>query len=234
MRSLNREVLLTLVLAMAAAALAFLVAAEWLLLDGARRRSAQTPPVRATGTLEAPPSAGPDFSLPALEAYPETVNRPLFMENRRPGVDVVEAPPPPAPVTPMNLKLMGVVQTPAGKTALLVDGKGKYQRKRTGDTLDSWMLVDIGSNQVTFQQGDKRESVTLLKKRPKAPNAPMGAPPMPGQPPGQPPRPGQAIPQPVGIPQPPMPPANFDNDGQDPGMEESPPMDEAYDPSAEQ
>jgi hypothetical protein len=220
----KREQVLTLLLAAVAAVLAALLAAEWSLLNRDGSSSARPSAPRATGTMDRP-ADGEDFALPALEAYPEMVQRPLFMENRRPGVDVPEAPPPPPPATPMTLKLMGVVQTPSGKTALFVDAKGKYQRRKPGDTLDGWVLVELTPDRATLQQGDRREQLTLLKKRPKPPPnvqpppPPAGQPPRPGQPgfPGQPVYPGQPPVQ-----QPSQP---YDNggevpeDGSDPGVD---------------
>lgn len=187
----SRDYLLTALLGGLALVLGLAVALEWTVLARHRGQNLQPPPARTAPVAE-PEVEGEDFELPALDDYEQMAERPLFMENRRPGADIAEtsAPPPPPP-TPMNLKLMGIVSTPRGKTALLVDGKGKYKRLKSQDALDGWVLVELGADKVTMQQGDKREDLPLLKKRPKPPSPP-GAPP----PPGQPPRPGQRPPPP--------------------------------------
>lgn len=151
-------------------------------------------------------AAEEEFELPALDEYEQMTERPLFMENRRPGSEIVaETAPPPLPPTPMNLKLMGVVVTPENKMALLTDAKGKYKRLRVQEHLEGWVLVELKTDRVTLQQGEKHEDLPLLKIRPKQ-NMPMGMvppsippPPPPGPPTG---RPGQRYPTPPQMPDP--------------------------------
>lgn len=193
----SRDYLLTALLGGLALVLSLAVAVEWTVLARHRRQNLQAPPAK-TAPLPEPEVGEEDFELPALDDYEQMAERPLFMENRRPGSEVAETAAPPPPPTPMNLKLMGIVLAPEGKTALLVDGKGKYKRLKAQDALDGWVLVELGADRVTMQQGDKREDLPLLKKRPK-----IAPPPQPGAPPpGQPPRPGQRPPPP---PPPPVP-----------------------------
>lgn len=200
----SRDYLLTSILGGIALVLGLAVAVEWAVLARHRGQDRQPPPSKTAPVAE-PEIRSVDFALPALDGYEQIAERPLFMENRRPGSEVVETVAPPPPPTPMNLKLMGIVSTPQGKTALLVDSKGKYKRMKAQDSLDNWVLIEFGADKVTLQQGDKREDLPLLKKRPRVP-LPPGAPPQPGQPP----RPGQRPPPPP----PPVPP-NSDDAGVD-------------------
>jgi hypothetical protein len=197
----SRDYLLTSILGAIALALGVAVTVEWAVLARHRGRDLQPPPAKTAPAAE-PGIEEEDFELPALDDYEQMAERPLFMENRRPGVETAEAAAPPPPPTPMTLKLMGIVSTPKEKTALLMDSKGKYKRLKVQDTLDGWMLVELSSDKATLQQGDKREDLPLLKKRPKT------APPPPGTPPqaGQLPRPGP-MPGPVPGQRPPPPPA---------------------------
>jgi hypothetical protein len=217
----SRDYLLTALLGAIALMLALAVAVEWSVLANRSGEKLQSAPVKPAPVGE-PEAAGVDFKLPPLDRYRQMTERPVFMENRRPGVDVVEVvPPPPPPPTPMNLKLMGIVSTPKEKTALLLDNKGKYKRLKAQDLVDGWVLVELGVDKVTLQQGDRREVLPLLKKKPKVP-APPGGPQM-GQlpPPGVPPRPGQ---KPVPVPTPMLPPGqtaeDMPEDGSDPNAQE--------------
>lgn len=192
----SREYLLTAVLAGVAAVLALSLAVEWLVLERSGSREVSPPSARTAPAPIDDTEIEGDFELPPLEDYRQMVERPLFMETRRPGAETNEAAAPQSPPRPINLKLMGVVWTPHGKIALLVDAKGKYRRLKMQDMLDGWTLVDLESDRATLQQGEKREVLPLLKKRPKPP---PGTQPAPAPPPGQPAPPAQPAPaQPSG------------------------------------
>jgi hypothetical protein len=225
----SRDYLLTSILSGIAAVLGLALAVEWTVLARHRSENLQPPPAKTAPAQESDAEDEADFELPALDEYEQMTERPLFMESRRPGAVATETAAPPPPPTPMNLKLMGIVWTPEGRTALMADAKGKYKRLKAQDTLDGWTLIDLGTDKVTMQQGEKREDLPLLKKRPKTstpPNAPPppGQPPMPGQPaPGQ-PVPGQPVPGQRPQPQPVQPePVDIDEENQDIPEEEMEP-----------
>lgn len=192
----TRDYLATLVLAAVAVVMALAFAVEWAGVSRLYRSNAAPLSVRTPGPEESEPEDGQDFELPGLDDYEQMIQRPLFMETRRPGEAVAEQPPPPPPQTPLNLKLMGVVATPKGKLALLADAKGKYKRLKKNDTLDGWTLVELGSDRVTMQQGDERKDLPLLKVKPKPPPGALGQPGQPGQPRQVPNAPARPPPQP--------------------------------------
>ena len=181
--------------------LAALLTGEWIYLRNERIHSGKPT------AQQSPPAAEPellpdDFALPDVSQYPQLVERPLFMESRRPSQPAPpkppEAPPepPPKPEAPpaVNFKVMGILETPEGKMALIADAKGKYKRLKVNDSMDGWQIADIKSDRVLIEQNGFNEDLSLLKRRAKGP---MPAQPAPGpaptaQPPGRPVRqPGQ-------------------------------------------
>ena len=199
-----RPYVLSAILLIIVSAVAALLAGEWFYLRKHRGHAEQSESP-ATAPMPEPGLLPDDFSLPALNLYQQLVERPLFMESRRPGQPPsAEPPPPPPPQTPppITLKLMGILSTPEGKMALIADAKGKYKRMKTKDALDGWQISAIKPDRILMEQGGFKEDLPLLKKRPKgAPGARPSVPPVPPPPqpvpsPAQtnqrPPIPGQA------------------------------------------
>jgi type II secretory pathway component PulC len=185
----SRDYLLTSILAGIAAVLSVALLLEWVVLDNGREQAVQAPPAKTAPAADTDSESTKDFELPSLDEYEQMAERPLFMENRRPGAETQEAAAEPPPKLPLNLKLMGIVFTPEGKKALMADAKGKYKRLKVQETLDSWTLVELGPDKVVMQQGEERKELMLLKTKPKAPPGPQ-------PPPGAPPRPVQKPPPP--------------------------------------
>lgn len=137
------------------------------------------PPLPGTGE-----EADVSFVLPPVEEFAEFVDRPLFVEGRKPPPE--EAPKQAAEAqdtTPLNLKLMGVLFSPSGEMAIVAEATGKNRRVKKGGTISGWRLVSLKPDRVTVQRGEEQRDLVLLKPRPKT-----GPPPGPGQP--QPPGPG--------------------------------------------
>jgi hypothetical protein len=185
-----RPYVLSAILLIIVSALAALLTGEWIYLGQQRGQA-----VRAGGQ---PPASLPetqllpdDFSLPTLHLYQQLVERPLFMESRRPGQPPSAEPPPPPPPQappPIALKLMGILSTPEGKMVLIADAKGKYKRMKLHDALEGWQIAEIKLDRLRMEQSGFKEELLLLKKRPK------GAPA--ARPPAQPPQPIPPNPQP--------------------------------------
>lgn len=197
----SRDYLLAALLAGLALGLGVIVTVEWLVLEQGREAMLDLPPAKPARTADAGAGEAKDFELPGLDDYEQMTERPLFMESRRPGAEGGPPPPPPVAQTPLTSKLMGIVWTPQGKKALIVDAKGKYKRMKPLDILDNWTLIELGVDRVVMQQGEERKELPLLKKKPKPPPGP-GQPGQPGQMPGQqPPRAPhpQAVPPPEEI-----------------------------------
>jgi hypothetical protein len=160
------------VLLLALAGLLLLLAgSEWLHFRSVRADLVQRLALKSASGDDATVNTATLADTPALESYDEMVARPLFLQSRRPPSeeDQEEAPAAPAePKTPLNAKLMGVILTPSGKIALLVDEKGKYKRGRKNTLIDGWKLVEIKEDRVTLEQGGEQKDLPLLKPKPKA------------------------------------------------------------------
>lgn len=170
-----------------------LLTGEWLHLRA--RPAGKNPTETSAKPTEAEAGLTPDtFTLPGVGEYPQVVERPLFLESRRPPPPkseeppAPESPPPPEKATPVTFKVMGILSTPEGRMALIADAKGKYKRLKVKDSLDGWQIADIKPDRLLIQQGPFKEDLSLLKKRPpgsaQAPNSST-------------PNPNAPVPQPV-------------------------------------
>lgn len=108
------------------------------------------------------------LGLPHAQEFREFVERPLFMETRRKAPPAPPGPPPrlepPAPVT---FQLMGVINSPKGLLALVGESKGRYRRLRLKDTIDGWEVKEIRPDRLFLEQGNDKQDIGLIKKRPK-------------------------------------------------------------------
>lgn len=190
---LSPELRLSLMLAAAGAALGLLVVAEWFSVGRTLRLpqvSAETPKVQVEQPLASP------FKFPAVSEFHDLVERPLFVEGRRPLPDIPPEPPPAVVHTPLDLKLMGLIFSPSGKLALLADPKGKYKRVKQGAVVGGWTLKELKADGVVMQQEGETKELALLKVKPKLPGQGVAPPPAEAKsakkPPGnrQPPRAG--------------------------------------------
>lgn len=135
----------------------------------------------------------PEFILPPLEqGYSETINRPLFVVNRR------AAPKPAAPKPAMQkgqFVLLGVIIVKDSSIALLKEkGSGKTYRVAKGKQINGITLEKVEAEKVTLIQSDDSEELTLkiqpMVKLPQAPDpvpalAPTSSPARSAQEPGQ-------------------------------------------------
>ncbi|MDF9392813.1 MULTISPECIES: hypothetical protein [Methylococcus] len=161
---LSSELRLSLLLASVCAGLGLLLVVEWYSMDRIYRIP-EVPKVADKAGADEPELA--PFEFPDLGEFEELVERPLFVEGRRPPPEVVEEPPPPVAHTPLDLKLMGLIFSPAGKTALLVDPKGKYKRVKEGGIVSGWVLKELKTDRVILQQDGEIKELLLLKAKPK-------------------------------------------------------------------
>ena len=108
------------------------------------------------------------LGLPAVSEFSETVERPLFMETRRPSPPPPPGPPPRSePPAPVSFQLMGVIESPKGRLALVAEAKGKYRRLRLKDAIDGWEVTEIRDDRLFLEQAGLKQDIGLTKKRTK-------------------------------------------------------------------
>ena len=115
--------------------------------------------------------------LPALVDYVEIIERPLFMEDRRPFVppEVVSPAKPRTRKAPASRKeeqifnLSAIIITDEKRIALLESGREKKLHKVSqGDELDGWTISNIAPNRISMQKGtETREMELAVKSSPK-------------------------------------------------------------------
>ncbi|MBM4199854.1 MAG: hypothetical protein FJ189_01030 [Gammaproteobacteria bacterium] len=154
-----------------------------------QRRGSERPSADRSAPVAQPVAladGGDVFVLPAVDEFSDFVERPLFVEGRKPPPeDEQKQAAEVQDTTPLNLKLMGVMFSPSGELAILAEASGKNRRVRKGGTISGWRLVDLKTDHVTVQRGEERRDLALLKPRPKAggPGQPPGS--VPGGPPSR-------------------------------------------------
>lgn len=154
--------------------------------------------------------------LPELDEYAATVERPLFMETRKPVVADEKAEVPAVEKTPLSLKLNGIVASAGTQVGLFTDDRGKFKRLHVNGVVGGWTVAEIKADKVVMEQDGIKEELRLFKPKPKkpqnvnargagnpfgqpqSPQTPQSAPPF-GQPneagnPEEPMDPGQSIP----------------------------------------
>ncbi len=159
--------------------------------------AAAGPPQPAALPGEGEPPAA--FELDPLESYAEVLERPVFVEGRRPVATAVAGP----ALALDSVRLVGVVRTPAGIRALVEQGNPpRLERLGEGAALGGWTVEGISADRVTLARGGERTELRL-KDRPPAPGSqppvmlrqpdnPVGTAARP-VPPDAAPRPGQAL-----------------------------------------
>ena len=123
------------------------------------------------------PESFPDeaISLASAETFSEMVERPLFVAGRRPmeeQAETADAGTEPVFTGKLNIKLMGVISVPEGKTVLFVDSAGKYSRAEQDDTIEGWRVSEVQFDRVVLEQSGAVEELLLRKPKPKVGRTP--------------------------------------------------------------
>jgi len=149
-----------------------------------------TPVVKASDAVTVPPLQ-PFQPLPLLR-YAEIMERPVFIDARRPEEDEAAAPPaPPASDQPLNL--IGVVLLPNNAAALLrpEEPNAKVLRVPRGGMVGGWLLETVQAGKVVLRKGNEVRELALIRPvtppRPVARIAPQRAGALPAPPPSAPP-----------------------------------------------
>jgi len=114
----------------------------------------------------------PDFHeiLKPLDAYDEIIDRPLFIDGRKPieNKGIIET----VNVNSnLDVKLTGVVVNPDDMIALFVDKQHKKYRVRPGDVIQGWEIDELLPDRVIMKQGSNR--LELLLREPGAAKGPV-------------------------------------------------------------
>ncbi len=165
MKRLSLPVLVLLNLVLLAAVVAF-----WLLGETHWEAPAAQPPAPASLAAERI-----SRELVASEALPQTLQRPLFAQTRRPPPPeeevVAEAPPEADPLE--GVQLLGVF-TVDGEKHLMLRAEDKVSRLKQGERFGPWTIAAFDDRVVTFvQDGDRRQLELKRAPQPAAARAPL-------------------------------------------------------------
>ena len=111
-----------------------------------------------------------DLSGQSLDKYLAMVEKPLFIQGRKPIESVEEELPPETSSDIEQLALMGVYSL-EGEYFALIDDKSaqgkKYFKKKKGDRIAGWVINQIESDRIVLLRGGQKKTVMLRKPKPK-------------------------------------------------------------------
>lgn len=129
-----------------------------------KARTAATPDA---AQKDGPGNGGVAVVLPPIDAFGETVSRPLFNVSRRPIV--VEEPIAAAKPTELKVMLSGIVIGQAQQIAhLRSEADNQTRALSVGDKIDDWRIESILPDRVVLRSGTRVE--TLFMQKPGAQN----------------------------------------------------------------
>ena len=146
--------------------------AEWIIMERSAEKLRAKLNAPADSALEPERLSADDFLMKPKQAYSQQVERPLFVQGRRPIPDqpVDDDTPFVAPVKlgKLNVKLMGVIDVPSGRKALIYDIKNRtYLSLKEGEAVDGWRLTALSPGKAVLRQGMTTEEILLRKPKPK-------------------------------------------------------------------
>lgn len=122
-------------------------------------------------TVTAPDDASRQITLPDLEfsgktldSYADMVERPLFIEGRRPLSETDEPSVKLEESKIDDLLLMGIYSLEKQLVALFrakEQSHDVYLKKRVGDEVSGWQIVEVQSDQVLLERDGKKENLKL-------------------------------------------------------------------------
>ncbi|MGZ4958415.1 MAG: hypothetical protein ACXV7J_04110 [Methylomonas sp.] len=119
---------------------------------------------------------------PAAEAYAEMVERPLFIQGRKPVVEADAASKTQAVDTGQidEWLLIGVYNKDKTQVALFSkkNESKKYQKISSGQMIAGWLLKEIKPDHVILEQAGQEKSILLRKPRPESKTPVHGKPPV--------------------------------------------------------
>ena len=104
------------------------------------------------------------YRAPALAAFSEITERPLFTEGREPPAEPVKAAVT-AKQSPLRLHLEGVAISPEAKIAVVRDlSTNKILHLATGTKHQGWELVAVTDTVAIFERNGQKEQLTLVDR----------------------------------------------------------------------
>jgi len=105
-------------------------------------------------------------------SYADVVNRPLFIEGRKPvaEVDQVQIPVQVPTTDIVDLQLNGIYTTPKGLMALILRKAAKtpadkYAKVIAGGNLDGWKVTEVHPDKIILMQGSTQKDLLLYKPK---------------------------------------------------------------------
>jgi hypothetical protein len=131
--------------------------------------SSISPPVKPTEADQMPVinlNSQPEIS------YADVVNRPLFIEGRKPvaEADQVQIPVPVSTTDIVDLQLNGIYTTQKGLMALILRKTAttpadKYVKVIAGGNLDGWKVTEVHPDKIILMQGSTQKDLPLYKPK---------------------------------------------------------------------
>ncbi len=150
--------------------LGLILLAEWWLLSSAEDDLQAMLKEKDGTTTEALVLPELKQSKKTAESYIDMVERPLFIQGRRPVVEEMEEVETKEVAKVDNIVLFGVYSVKDEKTALFnIKGSGDrtYSKKIEGDDVSGWSLAEILNDRVVLEQSGNKQTLMLRKPKPK-------------------------------------------------------------------
>lgn len=161
----NKQVAITVLLAIFCLAMTGVLVLEWLNPPSRDKSFGVTPQQPQEPLLDIDASAA--LEVPPLGHYSEIVERPLFLSSRRPveegsetvvEEEIIEE--------DLNLTLLGVLLTPERTMALLrMDDDGSMARLVLGETLEGWEFTSARPTSITLRKSDLVIDLPLVRNQ---------------------------------------------------------------------
>ncbi len=110
------------------------------------------------------------FSMPPIEDFGETLDRPLFSKIRRPPPEPDAPAEEPKKKQTVKVRLAGVVISPQERVALVQEPRAReITRLRVGQEIEGWVLEAILADRIVLRFGELREEVKIAGEVRRAP-----------------------------------------------------------------
>lgn len=149
-----------------------LVAVPYLLWTSPEPGPVAAVSVRDEATLVPPVTPRPTVipSLPPLQSFAVTLERPLFAPSRRlprqAAPVAIDSEPAPAldgaPAEP-QVRFFGTMSRDGRSIAMVDAGEGVARKLLVGDDVEGWQVVAIDRDRLVLGQGDERRDFTILR-----------------------------------------------------------------------